>query len=93
VFVHFLWLFTFLDDLRNMKNIFTEHPHSVGEKYFEHMLIAWKGALRLGVSSVLFIFHSFFTFVPVPKPFDLESTSDWLNSIREKRKNEVNSNH
>lgn len=68
-----------------MKKLFTEHPNSVGETYFEHMLIAWKGAYRLGASSLLFLFHSIFTFIPVPKPFDLESTSIWLNSIREKR--------
>lgn len=72
-----------------MKNPFTQHPHSVGESYTEHMKIALKGAYRLGMSSVLFVFHSVFTFIPVPKPYDLDSVSDWLNSIREKRKNDV----
>lgn len=73
-----------------MKNPFTQHPNSVGETYFEHMLIALKGAYRLGMSSFLFVFHSFFTFIPVPKPYDLDSTSDWLNSIREKRQKKEN---
>ena len=72
-----------------MNNPFTKHPHSVGETYFEHMWIAWKGAARLGTSAALFVFHSFVTFIPVPKPYDLDSISDWLNSIREKRKNEI----
>ena len=69
-----------------MQNPFTQHPNSVGETYIEHMKIALYGAFRLGVSSVCFVFHSVFTFIPVPKPFDLDSTTDWLNSIREKRK-------
>ena len=68
-----------------MKNAFTAHPRSVGETYLEHMTIALKGSYRLGMSAVLFAFHAVFTFVPVPKPFDLETTSDWLNSIRAKR--------
>jgi hypothetical protein len=71
-----------------MKNPFTIHPHSVGETYIQHFLIAWKGAYRLGMSALIFIFHAIFPFIPVPKPFDLTSTSDWLNSIRSKRENE-----
>ena len=30
-----------------MKNIFTEHPNSVGESYFKHMLFAIKVGLKL----------------------------------------------
>ena len=70
-------------------NPFTKHPHSVGETYFEHMFIAWKGAQRVGTAAALYVFHSVFTFIPVPKPYDLDSVSDWLNSIREKRKNDA----
>lgn len=65
-----------------MSNPFTKHPHSVGETYLQHLLIAWKGTYRLGISAVIFFFHAIFPFLPIPKPFDLTSTSDWLNSIR-----------
>jgi len=44
-----------------------------------------KGTYRFGTSAIIFFIHAVFPFIPVPKPFDLVSTSDWLNSIREKR--------
>ena len=69
-------------------NPFTKHPHSVGETYVEHLLIAWKGTYRLGTSAAIYFFHAVFPFLPIPKPFDLESTSDWLNSIRSKREHD-----
>jgi hypothetical protein len=69
-----------------VNNVFTKHPHSVGETYIEHGLIALYGAYRLAMSAALFVFHAVFTFIPVPKPYDLQSTTDWLNSICNKRK-------
>jgi hypothetical protein len=44
-----------------------------------------KGTYRFGTSAIIFFIHAIFPFIPIPKPFDLVSTSDWLNSIREKR--------
>jgi len=68
-----------------MMNPFTKHPNSVGETYWTHFKIAMKGVYRFGTSAIIFFIHAFFPFIPIPKPFDLVSTSDWLNSIREKR--------
>ena len=70
----------------SVRNPFTKHPKSVGETYLQHLKIAILGSLRLGTSSMLFAIHGVFTFLPVPKPFDLESTTKWLNDIEGKRK-------
>jgi len=68
-----------------MMNLFTKQPNSVGETYWQHLKVAMKGAYRLGGSATIFCVHAIFPFVPVPKPFDLVSTSDWLNEIRKGR--------
>lgn len=65
--------------------LFTAHPKSVGETYWQHFKIAMKGVYRLGGSAIIFFIHAVFPFIPVPKPFDLTSTSDWLNDIRKSR--------
>jgi hypothetical protein len=46
-----------------MKNIFTEHPNSVGESYFKHMLFAIKVGLKLILWGFAAIFHAIFPFV------------------------------
>ena len=46
-----------------MKNIFTEHPKSLGETYFQHMKFAcWLGWSML-MASVAFIIHAIFPFL------------------------------
>ena len=46
-----------------MKNIFTDHPNSVGESYFKHMLFAIKIGLKLISWGFAAIFHAIFPFV------------------------------
>ena len=46
-----------------MKNIFTEHPNSVGESYTEHMLFAILIVLKLILWGIAAIFHGLFPFV------------------------------
>ena len=46
-----------------MKNIFTEHPNSVGESYFKHMLFAIKVGLKLILWGFAAIFHAIFPFM------------------------------
>lgn len=47
----------------NMKNIFTEHPKSVGESYVYHMFFAFKVGLKLIIWGFAAIFHAIFPFV------------------------------
>ena len=46
-----------------MKNIFTDHPNSVGESCFKHMLFAIKIGLKLISWGFAAIFHAIFPFV------------------------------
>ena len=46
-----------------MKNIFTDHPNSVGESYLKHMLFAIKVGLKLILWGFVAIFHAIFPFV------------------------------
>ena len=46
-----------------MKNIFTEHPHSLGKTYWEHLhhaLVAGREMIGGGVKAVV---HGFFPFI------------------------------
>ncbi len=46
-----------------MKNIFTEHPHEVGETYFSHCRFAFKLGLNLLVASFAYFTHAVFPFL------------------------------
>lgn len=46
-----------------MKNIFTEHPNSVGESYTEHMFFAILIGLKLILWGIAAIVHALFPFV------------------------------
>ncbi|MFT4630318.1 MAG: hypothetical protein ACI8PV_001440 [Dinoroseobacter sp.] len=45
--------------------LFSEHPQSVGESYFEHMLTSFGFGLRMLVASFACIAHGIFPFVYV----------------------------
>ena len=47
----------------NIFKIFTDHPSSVNETYFEHMLIALRFSLRLAYASFAALIHSIFPFI------------------------------
>ncbi len=46
-----------------MKNPFTEHPHSVGETYFEHMFKALKYSFILYYLFIVVMIHAFYPFL------------------------------
>ncbi len=46
-----------------MKNIFTDHPHAIGESYFKHALEALFIALRMTYTSVAMVIHAVFPFL------------------------------
>lgn len=46
-----------------MKNIFTEHPHSQGETYFQHMMFAFLFALNMLIGGLACIIHAIFPFL------------------------------
>jgi len=44
-------------------NVFTEHPHAVGETYFEHMRFALRFGTRMLVGGLAAIVHAVFPFL------------------------------
>ena len=69
-----------------MRNIFTKHPHAIGESYFKHFFKACSFGFKL-------LFISFRVFIHAIFPFFFEhSTSEKikkLNDILQKRKKEA----
>lgn len=46
-----------------MKNIFTNHPHSVGESYFQHFFFALSFACKMLAAGVVCLIHAVFPFL------------------------------
>jgi len=46
-----------------MKNIFTEHPHSVNETYFQHMKFASFYGINMLIGSLACFVHAIFPFL------------------------------
>lgn len=46
-----------------MSNIFTKHPHSIGESYFQHFKFAFSFGVRLLLGGLACIMHAFFPFI------------------------------
>jgi len=68
--------------------IFTDHPHSVGETYWQHFVSASKISARLGVACISQVAHAIFPFIYPPFKSDVESLSIFLEELHpEKRKN------
>lgn len=47
----------------DLKRLFTEHPDSVGETYFEHMRVALSFAGPLSIAAVTAFIHAFLPFL------------------------------
>ncbi|MBX3709133.1 MAG: hypothetical protein KF702_05180 [Gammaproteobacteria bacterium] len=45
-----------------MKNIFTKHPHSIGETYFEHMKFASYFGFNMVLGGLACLIHAIFPF-------------------------------
>ena len=70
-----------------MKNIFKDHPNSVGESYFEHFLKAFSFGIKLLLIAVRVFIHAIF-----PCFFE-HSASDRvskLHNVLQNRKKSVN---
>ncbi len=46
-----------------MKNIFTEHPHSVNETYGQHFCAAFKFGAQMMIGGVACVLHAIFPFI------------------------------
>lgn len=53
----------FWKEVIKMSNIFTKHPHSVNENYYEHMKFALKFGFNMVEGGVACMIHAMFPFV------------------------------
>ncbi len=49
--------------MNKIKKLFTEHPHSIGETYLEHMICAAGYGLKMIIAGFAAIIHSVFPFL------------------------------
>ena len=72
-----------------MHNPFTKHPREcVDETWFQHCKFTLGVSLRLIFTSLIFIVHGIFPFIPIPKWLNLEESIRFLereNYDREKK--------
>ena len=68
-----------------MKNPFTEHPHSVGETYFEHMCCALKFHFKLLMLSYAALIHAVYPFLFEKTASDgIKELNDCMQNRRKK---------
>ena len=68
-----------------VKEIFTKHPYSVGESYFEHLFFTIFVVIRSLFVAGTFLIHGFFPFIPIPKFLNLEGFIEWLRKANHDR--------
>ena len=61
-----------------MFGLFTKHPESIGQTYFQHASFAVKIGMKLFLSSCMFLIHGIFPFIKIPELLNLESTALYL---------------
>ena len=68
--------------------LFTEHPNSVGESYWQHFMSASRISARLGIACSSQLVHAIFPFIYPPLESDIESLMKFLDESQpEKRGN------
>ena len=66
-----------------MKNIFTEHPQSVGESYLTHLCYALKYSGKFLLLHIIVLIHAIFPFLFV------NTASSWIKKINDSLQNRV----
>ena len=65
--------------MKRLIDLFTVHPHSVGETYYEHFLAAAMISMRLGIACLSQLAHAIFPFIYPPFGADIKSLLKFLN--------------
>lgn len=63
-----------------MRNIFTEHPHSIGETYFQHFCFAMIFGSKMIIGGLACVLHAVFPFLckKTASNFLLAMTNDFI---------------
>lgn len=54
---------TLKDRYMKVKDLFLEHPRSIGEGYFEHLFCALRFSFKFALASVVCLMHAFLPFL------------------------------
>jgi predicted HD phosphohydrolase len=72
-------------------NLFTAHPRSVGETYWQHLFVASKISARLSIACSSQLIHGVLPFIKPPFKSDVKSLSLFLKEMdAEVRKQKIN---
>ena len=69
--------------MNKIKKLFTDHPHSMGETYFEHLICAAGYGLRMIYAGIAAVIHSIFPFLFETTASDLAKEINGDVKIRE----------
>lgn len=66
-----------------MKNIFTDHPHSINETYFQHMRFASLFGFKMIIGGLACVVHAIFPFLckNTGSSFMLKMTHDFIERM------------
>jgi hypothetical protein len=66
-----------------MKNIFTQHPNSLGESYWKHLYFATKFGSQMMIGGAACVLHAVFPFMfkNTGSNFLLRMTNDFINRM------------
>ena len=65
--------------LKKIKNLFTEHPNSLGESYLEHLGQAARLACKCQLAAATQLLHALFPFISPPFNTDVCSMINYLH--------------
>ena len=60
--------------------LFTDHPKSVGETYFQHFIVVFEVCVKLQFAVYAQLLHAVFPFIHPPLGLDVCSLCDYLES-------------
>ena len=58
-----------------MIKLFTSHPNTVGESWWDHFTFSLMIGCRLILTGIVFVIHAVLPFIPIPSTLNLSATS------------------
>jgi len=81
------------EDGKKMKwllNLFTEHPRSIGETYWQHFCVASRLSARLSIACSSQLAHAVFPFIKPPFGSDVNSLMNLLQEVNPQKRSTNN---
>lgn len=70
-------------------NLFTAHPNSIGETYWQHFLSASRISARLSIACASQLMHAIFPFIYPPFNSDIKSLTLFLKELDPKNRSQT----